>query len=394
MSGADVEVLDDVDALRSCDSSDMLRAVATSSAQVRASLTAVREAPLGDLFLDGRPRAVIVTGMGGSGISGDVLAAVAGAGCPVPVIVHRGDGLPGWVGAADLVVAVSCSGRTPETLSALTEAGRRGARLVGVGTADTPLERACLQGRGVFVPVVKELSPRSSLWALAVPVLVVAERLGLLGLGPDLGDLEAAAGRLETIAETCRVERDSFSNPAKRLAVELAGSLPMIWGVGQVGGVAAVRAGAQFAENAKTPSVVGVLPEAHHNQVVSLDGAMAAESVERDLFRDRVEEPDPMRLRLLLVRDSADDPVSAARAEVSVRVAGVRGVPVSEVAAPGGSAVERLASLIGVLDYTSVYLALMHGVDPTPIAAIDELKGMLKTAPAGSLEEPHPPSYR
>jgi glucose/mannose-6-phosphate isomerase len=69
-------------------------------------------------------------------------------------------------------------------------------------------------------------------------------------------------------------------------------------------------------------------------------------------------------------------------------------VPVSEVAAPGGSAVERLASLIGVLDYTSVYLALMHGVDPTPIAAIDELKGMLKTAPAGSLEEPHPPSYR
>jgi glucose/mannose-6-phosphate isomerase len=371
------ERLDDLAALVSADGSDMLRAVATSAAQIRASRTAVRESAVNRLGPDERPRAVVVTGMGGSGICGDVLAAVTGLSCPIPVAVHRGYGLPGWVGAADLIIAVSCSGSTQETLSAAAEAARRGSRLLGVGMTDSPLERLSRQARGDFVPITRELSPRSSLWALSVPVLVVAARLGLLDLGTDDADLETAALRLEVVAESCRPDRDLFSNPAKRLAAELSGTLPMIWGIGQVGGVAATRAAAQIAENAKLPAVVGALPEAHHNQVVSLDGAMAAGAGAGDLFRDRVEEPDPVRLLLLLLRDSSEDPAAAARAAVSERVADARGVGVSEVVAAGTSALERLASMVGLIDYASVYLALMHGVDPTPIAAIDDLKRML-----------------
>jgi glucose/mannose-6-phosphate isomerase len=377
MTGQAADRLDDLAELVSADSSDMLRAVATSAAQIRTSLTAIRETDLNRLTPGDRPRAVVVTGMGGSGISGEVLAALAGLGCPVQVAAHRGYDLPGWVGAADLVIAQSCSGTTQETLSAAAEAARRGSRLIGVGTADSPLERICLQARGDFVPITRELSPRSSLWAMSVPVLVIAARLGLLDLGPDDGDLELAARRLETVAETCRPDSDLFSNPAKRLAAELSGTLPMIWGTGQVGGVAASRAAAQLAENAKLPSVVGTLPEAHHNQVVSFDGAMAGGAAAADLFRDRVDDPDPVRLRLLLVRDEAADPVAAARGAVSERVADARGVGVSEIVAAGTPAVERLASLIGLIDYASVYLALMHGVDPTPITAIDDLKEML-----------------
>jgi glucose/mannose-6-phosphate isomerase len=371
------ERLDDFAALVRADGSDMLRAVATSAAQVRASRTAVRESAVNSLGSDERPRAVVVTGMGGSGICGDVLAAVTGLAAAIPVAVHRGYGLPGWVGAADLVIAVSCSGNTQETLSAAAEAARRGSRLLGIGVADSPLERLSRQARGDFVPITRELSPRSSLWALSVPVLVVAARLGLLDLGTDDADLETAALRLEAVAESCRADRDLFSNPAKRLAAELSGTLPMIWGIGQVGGVAATRAAAQIAENAKLPCVVGALPEAHHNQVVSLDGAMAAGAGAEDLFRDRVEEPDPVRLQLLLISDSSDDPAAAARAAVSQRVADARGVGVSDVVAAGTSALERLASMVGLIDYASVYLALMHGVDPTPITAIDDLKQML-----------------
>jgi glucose/mannose-6-phosphate isomerase len=371
------ERLDDFAALVRADGSDMLRAVATSAAQVRASRTAVRESAVNSLGSDERPRAVVVTGMGGSGICGDVLAAVTGLAAAIPVAVHRGYGLPGWVGAADLVIAVSCSGSTQETLSAAAEAARRGSRLLGIGVADSPLERLSRQARGDFVPITRELSPRSSLWALSVPVLVVAARLGLLDLGTDDADLETAALRLEAVAESCRADRDLFSNPAKRLAAELSGTLPMIWGIGQVGGVAATRAAAQIAENAKLPCVVGALPEAHHNQVVSLDGAMAAGAGAEDLFRDRVEEPDPVRLQLLLISDSSDDPAAAARAAVSQRVADARGVGVSDVVAAGTSALERLASMVGLIDYASVYLALMHGVDPTPITAIDDLKQML-----------------
>jgi glucose/mannose-6-phosphate isomerase len=377
MTAPDTDRLNDVAELVSADSSDMLRAVATSASQIRASLTAVRDTELNRLGHGDRPRALVVTGMGGSGISGDVLGAVAGLGCPVPVVVHRGDGLPGWVGAADIVVAVSCSGTTQETLGAAAEAARRGSRLVGVGTADSPLERIAQQARGDFVTITRELSPRSSLWALSIPLLVLADRLGMLDLGSDDADLETTARRLETIAETCRPDRDLFSNPAKRLAAELSGTLPMIWGIGGVGGVAATRAAAQFAENAKLPAVAGTLPEAHHNQVVSFDGAMAGGSAAEDLFRDRVEDPDPVRLRLLLIRDDAADAGAAARGAVSERVAHARGVGVSEVVAAGTSAIERLASLIGLVDYASVYLALMHGVDPTPITAIDDLKRML-----------------
>src|SRR4051812_7576588 len=103
----DEGVLDDVDALEAGDPQQMLRAVASSAPQVRRALTAAREAGLAPLADEGRPRALVVTGMGGSAMAGEVLLAVAGSSCPVPVLVHRGYGLPGWVGAADLVVAVS-----------------------------------------------------------------------------------------------------------------------------------------------------------------------------------------------------------------------------------------------------------------------------------------------
>jgi glucose/mannose-6-phosphate isomerase len=378
MTEYDLDRLDDVVGLTEADPQDMLRAVATSAAQVRASYQATREASLGALAFDSRPRAIVVAGMGGSAISGDVLAAVAGMRCPVPVFVHRGYGLPGWVGAADLVMAVSCSGTTVETLSASVEAARRGASLVGVGATNSELEAHCLTGGGAYVPVTKELSPRSSMWALVVPLLVVAARYGLLDLGPDDAHLEAAAGQLESLATLCGPDRESFVNPAKTFAAELAGTLPMVWGSGQVGPVAALRAVCQLAENAKLPAIVGVLPEANHNQVVTFDGALAGGVADDDLFRDRVEEAAPLRLRLVVVRDDVDDETAARRADVSAEVASARGIPVSVLSAQGGPAIERLASLVGLLDYASVYLGLAYGVDPTPILAIDELKRALR----------------
>jgi glucose/mannose-6-phosphate isomerase len=369
--------LDDAAALRAADPSDMVRAVATSAAQVRAGRTAAAETSLAPLDPDNRPRAVVVAGMGGSGIAGEVLTAVAGAQCRVPIVVHRGYGLPGWVGAADLVIAVSCSGATQETLSSTAEAARRGARLLGVGGEGSPLARLCEQANGAFTPVVKQLSPRSSLWALAVPPLVVSARLGLLDLGHDDGDLEAAALRLESIAAACHPERETFVNPAKTLADELSGSLPMIWGAGQTAAAAATRFMCQLAENAKWPSIAGVLPEAHHNQVVAFDGPLAGGASDEDIFRDRIEEPDPLRLRLVLLRDDADDESAQRRADASASVAGRRGVAVSEVPAQGASPLERLASMVGLIDFTSVYLGLLRDIDPTPIGPIDDLKRAL-----------------
>ncbi|HEX4654568.1 MAG TPA: SIS domain-containing protein [Mycobacteriales bacterium] len=372
----DDDRLDDVEAVAAIDSQQMLRAVATSAAQIRRSITAAQDAGLDALRGEDRPRAVVVAGMGGSGIAGDVLAALATPTSPAPVVVHRGPGLPGWVGAADLVVAVSCSGATAETLSSTDEAIRRGARLIGVCAADSPLAQRCLQSHARQVAVTPELTPRSSFWSLATPVVIASARLSLVDLGPSDGALESAAKRLEAVAEMCRPDRESFVNPAKTLALELSGTVPMAWGAGQMGGVAAYRFACQLAENAKQPVVAGALPEVHHNQVVSLDGPLAGGATAEDLFRDRIDDDQPRRLRLVLLHDD-DDPATADRVTASEELAEARGVPVSRLRSEGATPLERLASLVGIVDYASVYLAIGSGIDPTPVAPIDEVKARL-----------------
>jgi glucose/mannose-6-phosphate isomerase len=367
----DEALLDDVAALEAADRGGMLRAVAGSAAQVRAAATTAHEADLGGLLDGRRPRAIVVAGMGGSGIAGDVLAAVAGPTSPTLVSVHRGHGLPGWVGAADLVVAVSYSGTTEETLSAAEEAARRGAPILAVAAEESPLADLARQARGVVVPVLRGHSPRASMWALATPLVVLGDALGLLPAGPTV--LEATAERLASIAVRCRPTSESFVNPGKELALGLAGSLPMVCGASPVAVTAAYRMTCQLSENAKTPALWAALPEAAHNAVVAFDGRWAGAA--EDLFADPGTVPP--RLHLLLLRDPEEAPRVGARAEASADLAVDRGVAVTSIVAEGASAYERLASLVGVLDYASVYLALLTGVDPTPVGPIDALKDRL-----------------
>jgi glucose/mannose-6-phosphate isomerase len=147
-------------------------------------------------------------------------------------------------------------------------------------------------------------------------------------------------------------------NPAKRLAADLAGTMPLIWGTSDLAGIAAYRLLCQLAENAKYPSVNGVLPEALHNQVVTF----AAPSVSG------------LPIRLVLLRDSVEDPRVARSATEVVALAVESGVDVSSMVAVGEHPLERMASLCAVGDFASVYLALLNGVDPTPIAPIAVLK--------------------
>ena len=367
--------LDDVGALEAADPQGMLRDVASGAAQVREAAVFAREAGVDRLADLGRPRSVLVCGMGGSGIAGDVLGAVAGLGTPVPVLTHRGFGLPAWVGAGDLVVATSCSGRTEETLSALEEAVRRGCSLLAVGAPDSPLEALARRGRAVFVPVSQGRQPRASIWSLSTPLLLAGQALRLCDAGDDA--VEAAAVALEEVARTCRVDADELVNPAKSLASGLVGVLPVVWGTSGLAGVAAHRLACQLNENAKTPAVSGVLPEAGHNQVVALDGPFAARrqaAADDDFFRDRADDVEAGRLALVLLRDADEDPRVAVRADACTRLAQERGVVVHALRGDGATPFERLARLVALGDFASTYLALAQGLDPTPVAAIDALK--------------------
>ena len=378
------ELLDDVDALDAADRGGMLLAVASSAAQAREAALLAEESGVARLADDGRPRAVVVCGMGGSAIAGDVLHAVAGDASPVPIVTHRGPVLPAWVGPMDLVVAVSCSGTTLETLTAVEEAVRRGCRLMTVGRACSPLDDLGQRGRAVFVPVRQGRAPRASIWSLAVPLVVAGHALGLLHAPPPA--VEQAATLLEQVADRCRRDADHLVNPAKRLAVHLDGALPVLWGTSPVAGVAAVRFANQLNENAEVPATWGVLPEVAHNQVMVLEGPAAprlqAGGDPDDFFRDRADDVEQAgSLALVLLRDAEEHPQTAARAQACLELAREQQVPVVELQAEGDSSLARLASLVGLVDYTSTYLALLHGTDPTPVRAITALKG--RVAPPG-----------
>jgi glucose/mannose-6-phosphate isomerase len=361
------ERLDDQHHLTEGDPGGMLVAVAASAAQVRMAHRTAVEAGVDHLVARVRPRAIVVVGMGGSAIAGDILAAVCGNGAPLPIMTLRSYQLPGWVGATDLVVAVSCSGSTEETLSVAQEAVRRGCSLFAVGGAGSPLEAIARQASAVYVAVPATGQPRANVWLLTIPLIVAAASLGLVKSDDEL--YERVAKSLEDVAHRCRPSSESFVNPGKTLAMELAESVPMIWGSSPVAAVAGYRLACQLNENAKYPAVFGELPEANHNQVVAFDGPLA----ERDIFADTAGHT----LRLVMLRDVEEHPQVARRREVSVRLAADRGVPVTELTAEGSHPLERMASLVALGDYASTYLALGYGIDPTPVSAITELKARI-----------------
>ncbi|MGH8870123.1 MAG: mannose-6-phosphate isomerase, partial [Actinomycetes bacterium] len=161
--------LDDPAALADADPAGMLRAVASSGAQVRRAVVAAQEAGVARLAEDGRPRAVAVAGVGVNGVAGEVLAAVAGSGCPVPIVTCRGYRLPGWVGPMDLVVVASEEGAGEETLGCAEQAVQRGCRMLVVTAAGSPLADLAERGRGVLVPT------EAGDWAVAPPAAAAPE---------------------------------------------------------------------------------------------------------------------------------------------------------------------------------------------------------------------------
>jgi hypothetical protein len=384
----DEALLDDAAALAANDPGGMLRATASSGAQVREATALTAECDLSRLADEGRPRAIVIAGAGTAARTGDVLATVAGPRCPVPVLAHRHSGVPGWVGAADVVIAVSASGRSPEALAAAEAAARRGARLVAIGAPDSPLQSVAERGKAPFVPVPRRAPARASLWSLTVPVLLAARALGLVKITE--ADLAETASRLDADADRCRPTAESFVNPAKGMALALAGTVPVVWGSSPLAAMAARRFGDTLSANARYPVVTGELGEAGRGRVGLLDGyfgALAAST--HDIFAD----PDPddggeatSRLSVTLLQDGglADDDISTPAAVEQRRIEAVqeicdrRGIRWNLLTGEGGSVLERFASLVSVPDFASVYLGLAHGLDPMAVPAVTELKEKLR----------------
>lgn len=369
----DESLLADEEVIAARDSRHTLRSLATAGAQVRHAVDLSAEAQLSRLAGGERPRSVLVASLGGSAVVAEVLELLAEPGSPVPVQVRRNLPLPGWVGALDLVVAVSQSGRAEGPLALAAEGARRGAALLTVGAPGSPLADVCARARGIHVDVpAGTTSSRTSLWALLTPVVLAAHALGLVDAGPAV--LGRVADRLDLQASVFRPGSEPFVNPAKVLAAELADGVPVVLGDGPLAGVAAARAASMLARTARIPATWGELPDAASQVVACFDGpytdtpSVTARRPGDDIFADPyLDGPPSPRLRLLMLRDTDAERPDEARtmlADAVVQTASDAGVRVSEHSTDPGHPLERLAGHVALTDFAATYLAIGLGMDP------------------------------
>ncbi|MFF8592759.1 SIS domain-containing protein [Streptomyces sp. NPDC015220] len=372
----DESLLDDPEALADADRRGLLRGAAEAGARVRTAARNAAEAGVADLKPDGRPRAVLIAGPGAAAThAADLLGTLAGAGSPVTRLAPTGVAsaagalrweLPGWAGSVDLLLITTPDGTEPSLGLLADQAYRRGCTVVAVAPAGTPLAEAVEGAHGMFIPMATAPydhdeplagSAPGVLWALLTPLLALLDRIGLLTAPPDA--LEAAADRLDRVAERCGPAIATYNNPAKTLAAELADALPVIWTEGESAGPAGRRFGAVLAELSGIPAAVAELPEALAAHGALLAGRLAASADPDDFFRDRVEETPALHARVVLLRDRPLGGLTAAPAARDLALS--HDTAISELEPEPGGEIETLAELIALTDFTAVYLALASG---------------------------------
>ncbi len=301
---------------------------------------------------------IVMLGMGGSGVAGDVVRAVCSS-VPVPIVVLRQYRTPAYVGPRTLAFALSYSGDTEETLSMADDALAAGAHLVAV-TAGGALDALAAEHGAARFSCPTGLLPRAAIGALLAPLLVTLFRLGLLPEAHAL--LVKAQEQLKRRRDRCRPEVEGPSNPARELARKIGRTIPLVWGGGALGEVAATRWKTEIHENAKAPAFASAYPELNHNEV-------CAWGQHGDVTRQI--------LTLVQLRHGFEHPRLSARMAITRDMVEEAFVQVLELEAEGESRLGQVLDLMYLGTWTSCYLALDNDVDPGPIDAITHLKEAL-----------------
>ncbi len=303
------------------------------------------------------PRAVVVAGMGGSAIGGDLLAALARDLATIPIFVHRNYGLPAWAGPQTLILASSYSGNTEETLSSAAEAFRRGAPMVAVTTGGELARRASEWGVSLL-SFHYPAQPREALGYSFLLLLGVLVRLDLL---PDMSpEVEESIAVLEVLRAEVDPAVPLERNLAKELATWLYGHLPTVYGSDLLAPVARRWKG-QFNENSKSWAFFEELPEMDHNAITGTANPSS--------FAGQV--------RALFLTSEHDHPRNRLRQEATRLLFEEAGVPCRAVAGRGKSPLAQMLSTVLLGDAVSYYLAMLYRADPTAIPAIHALKRAL-----------------
>jgi glucose/mannose-6-phosphate isomerase len=302
------------------------------------------------------PGGLVVCGMGGSAIGGDLATAALGDRATRPITTVRGYALESWAGPDSLVLCASYSGNTEEVLACFEAAGAAGARRVALTTGGKLAEAARAEGVPV-IGVPAGMQPRAAVVYMTVGALECA---ALCGAAPGVhSEIDTAADLLGQLVEEWGPGAAEDSQ-AKAIARALQGTLPVVHGAGPTSAPAR-RMTTQLNENAKAAAFWSELPEANHNQICGWERGRALAPLSAVFLEDADQHP-----RL-------SDRIGLTAAELERT-----GADAVRVEARGDSRLERVLSLVLLGDLVSVYLAVLEGVDPTPVEAIESFKAALR----------------
>jgi len=297
---------------------------------------------------------LVVAGMGGSAVGGLLLRDWLMQTSRVPIVVSRDYSLPGFVGRDTLLFAVSYSGGTEEALSAFEEGKAKGAKMVAF-TSGGELEKRARTSRIVVYKLPAGFQPRAAIAHQFFTLAVAARKAGITQ--DSWWEVREAIDVLKTLREEMRSETPQRSNPAKKLAEELRGYVPLVYG-SRIHEAVAYRWNTQLNENGKSPAGSSFIPEAFHNAIV-------AGEADKELLKT---------VCAVFLLDPAEGKHLAAKTRRFRDIIKPSFGKVLEVQARGEGRLARMLSALYVGDYVSAYLGVLYGKDPSTVESIDRLK--------------------
>lgn len=300
---------------------------------------------------------IVVTGLGGSAIGGDLLRSYIAEELKVPFVVNRHYFLPEFVDQRTLVIVSSYSGNTEETIAAHADAAKRRAKVLCISSAGETARMAAKR-KQPLITIPKSFPPRAALGFSFFPLLVALAKMKLIrSRDTDIRETIALLRKRSKAYASLNKQNLAF-----QIAKDLYLKLPIIYSSADRFDVVNLRWRGQIAENAKTLAFGHVVPEMNHNEIVGW------KVLRRIMEEDTV---------VVFLRDRSDHPRVRVRMDITKDIVRQYAAKVVDVQSEGRSLLARMFSLIYLGDWVSFYLAILNGIDPTPVTVIDYLKNQL-----------------
>lgn len=344
-------VLDNPEKIKQIDKSNMLNDLAKTPDYCRDAIERAKQVNVPEGV---NPKNIVIVGMGGSAIGGELLQGWLREKLPIPIEVCRDYTLPAYANKDTLIFANSYSGNTEETLTAFLTAIQRKCTVLTV-TSGGQLAAFCKKLQVPHVLIPSGLQPRVAVPYMFFPLPVLMQKLGILSdIEPEL---QEAIAVIEKVAKANAPAIPLNKNRSKQLATKLVGTMPVIYGFRQYIAISH-RLKAQFNENSKVPSKSDAFPELNHNETVGYEAPEALNKMQS----------------IILIRDSREPSEIRNRIETTTDLVLTRANKVLEIEAEGDGKLAKMFSVLCLGDFASVYLAILQNKDPTPVDIIVKVK--------------------